>query len=477
MGSRSIFPAMFVRLSRVGSFWICLNMAAGVPAETNSLKLHLAVEGPDLRLSWHPAQGTKSFTVETTRHLVPADWRSLGADIEWPTTSTNIVIPRETTGTAWFRVLGWQSYARGSVETNVLVRSYTTPELQALLEAFPVPDITPRPVEAWKMIYTTVDPHGNPTRASALLAVPVGVTDALPMVAYQHGTSILREDVPSRLNTEGLLGVILAASSYIAVLPDYLGLGDSPGLHPFHHARSEATAVVDALRAARDSIAGVGATWNGQLFLCGYSQGGHATLAAQREIERFHTNEFTITASAPSAGAYDLSGTTLNDFLSGRVSPNPYYSVYFLAACIETYALASTFAEWLREPYNTTVPPLLDGMHSGSEINAVLPANPLEILRSDVLEQIRSNPDHPFREALRENDLYSGWVPRSPTRLHHCRADADVLIANSEMAYASFHAAGAPVDLVDPWPPGDHEFCAVVALLATKFWFDDKAAR
>jgi hypothetical protein len=238
-----------------------------------------------------------------------------------------------------------------------------------------------------------VDPHGNPNRASALLAVPVGVTDAMPMVAYPHGTSILREDVPSRLNTGGLLSVILAASSYIALLPDYLGLGDSPGLHPYHHARSEATAIVDALRAARDSIARLSATWNGQLFLCGYSQGGHATLAAQREIESLHTSEFTITASAPSAGAYDLSGTTLNDFLSGRVTPNPHYSVYFLAAYIETYALASSFAEWLREPYNTTVPSLLDGMHSGSEISAVLPANPMEILRPEVLDQIRSNPD------------------------------------------------------------------------------------
>jgi hypothetical protein len=271
--------------------------------------------------------------------------------------------------------------------------------------------------------------------------------------------------------------VIFAASSYIAVLPDYLGLGDSPGFHPYHHARSEATAVVDALRAARDSIASLATAWNGQLFLCGYSQGGHATLAAQREIESFHTHEFTITASAPSAGAYDLSGTTLNDFLSQRVSPNPYNSVYFLAAYVETYALASTFAEWLREPYNTTVPPLLDGTHRGSEINALLPANPLEILRPDVLEQIRSDPNHPLREALRENDLHTGWVPRSRTRLHHCRADADVLIANSELAYASFHAAGAPVELVDPWPPGDHGFCAVVALLATKFWFDDLATQ
>jgi hypothetical protein len=63
---------------------------------------------------------------------------------------------------------------------------------------------------------------------------------------------------------------------------------------------------------------------DGRLFLIGYSQGGHATAAAHRELEARHANEFTVTAAAPMAGALDLSGTALDDALQpgcGRECP------------------------------------------------------------------------------------------------------------------------------------------------------------
>ncbi|MBX3746660.1 MAG: hypothetical protein KF833_15230 [Verrucomicrobiae bacterium] len=111
-----------------------------------------------------------------------------------------------------------------------------------------MPGITPVPVTAWRLVYATVDPFGFPTQASALVVTPEVGEGAVPLVSYQHGTVTRRADVPSRLNDEADLGLILAAARYLVVMPDYLGLGDSPGRHPYHHAGSQATAVVDALR-------------------------------------------------------------------------------------------------------------------------------------------------------------------------------------------------------------------------------------
>ena len=37
-------------------------------------------------------------------------------------------------------------------------------------------------------------------------------------------------------------------------MPDYLGMGESPGLHPYVHGESEATATLDMIRAAREFI-------------------------------------------------------------------------------------------------------------------------------------------------------------------------------------------------------------------------------
>ncbi|MFN0074264.1 MAG: lipase family protein, partial [Chloroflexota bacterium] len=112
---------------------------------------------------------------------------------------------------------------------------------------------------------------------------------------------------------------VFASYGYAVVVADYLGLGSSPGYQAYCHARSEATCVVDALRAGKSLCASNNVTLNAQLFLAGYSQGGHVTMAAHRELETFHTNEFTVTASAPCAGPYDLGGVTIESLLT-RVS-------------------------------------------------------------------------------------------------------------------------------------------------------------
>jgi hypothetical protein len=243
-------------------------------------------------------------------------------------------------------------------------------------------------------------------------------------------------------------------------------------VQPYHHARSEATAAVDLLRAVRTWCSTNDVALNGQLFLAGYSQGGHATLTLQRELESYHGGEFTVTASAPMAGAYDLSGVTADDVLSGRPQPNPYYFGLLLAAYQDVYRLTNNLADWLVPPYDTTLPPLLRGTNTGSQINAAMPANVTSVLQPDVLAALRADLAHPLRLALRDNDLYR-WTPKSPTRLFHCSGDQDVPYANSEVALASFHNRGASqVSLEDPQPGADHTGCALPSLLAAQAWFD-----
>ena len=45
-------------------------------------------------------------------------------------------------------------------------------------------------------------------------------------------------------------------------------------------------------------------TTTDELFLLGYSEGGYATMALHRELQQFHSDEFTVTASAPMAGPW-----------------------------------------------------------------------------------------------------------------------------------------------------------------------------
>jgi hypothetical protein len=172
------------------------------------------------------------------------------------------------------------------------------------------------------------------------------------------------------------------------------------------------------------------------------------------------------------AGAYDLSGVTTSNFLSGAVAPNPYYFLYILAAYQSVYHLAPSLADLLMPPYDVTLPAKLAQNPTGAELNAILPGDPLQILKPQYLADFMSNPRHPLRLALQENDLYR-WRPRSPLHMYHCAGDHDVIVANSQVALASFQALGAPqVQLIDPNPALDHGGCSQPSLESAKAWFD-----
>jgi hypothetical protein len=374
----------------------------------------------------------------------------------------------------FFRVIGVPAARRGAILSAALSRTLTKATLAFLFGLAGV-NITPQyDVQCYDVVYETIDPLGARTRASGALLLPVNPPGLLPLVSYQHGTLTLTNDAPSSMDLSGevSVGIAFATTGYAAVVPDYLGLGASPGLHPYHHARSEATACVDMLRAARVFCANNNIGLTNKLFLLGYSQGGHSTMALLRELETYHTNEFTVTACAPMAGAYDLSGVTTTNFLSGASSPNPYYFFYLLAAYQNIYHFAPKLADLLTPPYDTTLPPLMDGAHDSAAINSAMPADPLQILKPQYLAEFRANPRHPLRLALFDNDLYR-WRPRSPMRMYHCAADQDVIIANSQVAFASFQALGAiQVQLIDPVPSADHSGCSQPSLTLAKAWFD-----
>ncbi len=391
----------------------------------------------------------------------------------WPVTSITAVSDLPADGEQFYRV----QYEpipgkRGRLISTRLVSTLSKAVIQFIFNQAGYPLTADKDVQYYAVTYETVDAQGFPTTASGALILPVGVTTPLPLASYQHGTVVEKGDVPSRLSTEGYIGVAFATSGYAAVLPDYLGLGDSTGVPSYHHSRSEATCVVDLLRAARAYCAANSITLNGKLFLAGYSHGGHATLAALREIEAHHAGEFQVTACAAGAGAYDLSGTTLQRFLQGNPVPNPYYYPYLAAAYVDVYGIANSLADLLQSPWKTTIPPLFDGKTADSTINAALPPNALDAFDPEWVEALKSGAEIPFLSAVRDNDLLD-WTPKSPLQLYHCSGDQDVVPANSKVAYDGFRSRGATqVQLLDPLPGADHSSCAEPTLLGIKAWFD-----
>ena len=169
--------------------------------------------------------------------------------------------------------------------SDTFLVSYTMQQVDSIYTANGIPTFAGEvnyPVSAYKIIYQTPNPSGDTTIASGALFIPQNVPCGAPIISYQHGTISKNANVPSKMGGEFVIGLVAAAHGYVVCMPDYLGMGDGPGFHPYTHAATEASAVLDLIRAGKTFCSNSGTPLNDQLFLMGYSQGGHATMALHK---------------------------------------------------------------------------------------------------------------------------------------------------------------------------------------------------
>ncbi|MCB0551871.1 MAG: hypothetical protein KDD19_30175, partial [Phaeodactylibacter sp.] len=298
-------------------------------------------------------------------------------------------------------------------------------------------------IDVYKVRYTTLDVHGQPDTASGALVVPQARDFALPIFIYQHGTSGAKDDTPSNLNiVDYEVPLAFGGVGFVSIAPDYLGLGESRGFHPYLHAATEASAAIDMLKAIGPYVEGQGQALNGQLFLAGYSQGGHASMALHRALQQDYSAEYPVTAAAHMSGPYSLANVMREYILSEEEYLFPGYIVRIIMGLNEYYQIYDDFSKVFREPYlgpaeayynnELTMGQLHDTLAQllSQEVGLV---QPKYIIQDSVRQNILDYPNHPVNLALAENDVYD-WAPESPTRLYYCIMDEQVLYTNSLLA-------------------------------------------
>ena len=448
-----------------------LLLAPALPLHGEDFRIAIDHSPTGAVLSWPALGSSYAYAAQQATTLGTRAWKFIAPVDQWPSTADRWHSGTTSPDRVFYRV---QAMERGGVVSSALLDSMSVVQINLLLTVLGIPIVAQNGISAYRITYETFDHRGLIARASGALVVPNGVSNA-PLVSYQHGTLCNDADALSLWATsERMIGVAIASDGYAVAMPDYIGIGTvSTGLHPYVHTRSEAVACVDMLRASSAFIASnLTLTLNGQLFLVGYSQGGHATAALHRELERYHTNEFKITASAPMAGPYDLSDTMRNVLLAPVSYSSPSYLPYVVLGYDEVYGFDESAEEIFVPPYSTNIASFFDGSMDCGAIDLVLPAVPSEALQAAYLAAFTNNVNHPLRVALRENDVYD-WAPVATTRLYHCSGDTTVPLTNSQIALSYFLSNGAvSVQLIDPSPGADHADCAIPAALAAKAWFD-----
>ncbi len=337
-------------------------------------------------------------------------------------------------------------------------------------------------VDLYKITYETPDIYGDLDTASGLFCLPSREDEllAFPHLIYQHGTVGSPDDVPSNLAGGYELALFWASVGYATSAADFLGLGEARGFHPYVHTRTEASAAIDLYFAVRDFITENGFFTNDQLFVTGYSQGGHAAAAVQQYIEAEAPNGISVTASAPMSGPYSIAGV-MRDFI---LSETPYFFPAYAPYTLLSYNLEfdlfddpnevfqPQIANWVSQfstysidlgTFNQNIITWLISNH-GSSVTRYM-------FTDEILMEIESDPDHPINQALADNDLTS-WAPQAPTRMYYCMADDQVPFMNSVVAETEMLALNAPdLEAIDVASDEDHGGCITPAVTAAYLFF------
>jgi len=340
-------------------------------------------------------------------------------------------------------------------------------------------------VKYYKVTYSSPDAKGNLDTLSGLLAVPSDQSKSFPRLVYQHGTSDCKTCVPSRYGStggdEGQIALLFAGMGYVALLPDYVGMGDGRGFQAYVHAATEASAAADMVRASNAWLSQNQYHANNQLFVTGYSQGGHGSMAFHHAVETNLSNEMTMTAAAHLSGPYSISGVMRNLILSPAVYQYPAYIPNTALSYQNVYGnLYNNLTDIFRQPYAGFIQQYRDGVISLGTLNSNLiqaltteygASIPRNMIRDSALMVIQNDLAHPVNQAFRDNDLYN-WAPQAPTRIFYCTADDQVPYLNSVVARDTMLANGAPnLVVTDVNTTADHGGCVVPALTNTLLFF------
>ncbi|MDH8700911.1 hypothetical protein M2138_000245 [Dysgonomonadaceae bacterium PH5-43] len=314
-------------------------------------------------------------------------------------------------------------------------------------------------VNCYKVSYYTEYPKGTKIKASGALIISKSFNPEFPTIVYNHGT-VTEKEAPSisvssisNYNIELFLGIALASAYNCAVLlPDYIGYGESNNIiHPYIHKESLGQAGLDMVRAFEEYADNTkGLTFNNDLFITGYSEGGNASLALHEKIENTNNSGLYIYKTVAGSGSYD-NVSFAKEFLAQDIT----LDAHFISSYLWTFNMYKT---------NYNYSKAYDKVFSESD-NALLKANNYDLAYFHTEElDINTNPKLLFNEDFRQgvidgsdtelinilnkNSFFS-FAPKDSVVLIYGTADDWVFPSNSINTYNSIKELGGKARVVE----------------------------
>ena len=297
-------------------------------------------------------------------------------------------------------------------------------------------------VGVYRISYRTSLADGTPVTASGIVYVPSQLTAAerpYPLLSYQHSTAFSSAEAPSGATFPSptlSYPLYFATNGYIVACPDYVGYGASEQIpHEYEYHQALAQATVDMLLATKEFLAKKGLVWSEQVFMAGYSEGGYATLSAQKMLEEKYASQLHLAGSSCGAGPYAMSD--FFSYLTQQTTPGGvanYIYVWETLCYNQIYGLQKPISYYFKSPYAEQISKSLDNTRM---MTVSFDKICTDQFRADVRDQ-----SSPFRQALNDNDL-TNWTAQTPTQLIHSEQDEIIPFLTTQQTYNALRQRGS----------------------------------
>jgi hypothetical protein len=343
---------------------------------------------------------------------------------------------------------------------------------------------------------------------SGLVVLPRGGAPK-GLVIYNHGTTADPNVSPSRYTGGAkpaeVESVILAFASggYAVAMPDYLGLGDHKGAHPYPLGNINSRSAIDLIEPARTLAERQNVNVGSRLFVTGYSEGGAVAMWTVRNLEQKSSVMtplslrnlgqksgaiYDVFAAAAMEGPYDLSGSTRDWLLDEPTDQEGFVIRLYLMSYMVYYFHKNRgvkLTDYFKPLMALAVSQAYGANRSDEDIVKRLAVTAV-LMRSknsidNVITQRFKNAlqtldsSDPVISEMRKNDVYD-WKPRTKMLLVTLKEDKIVDPSNTEKVFLTMRRNGVGDAMLRKYVINDlslnHLTAVAPALIQARLFFD-----
>lgn len=194
--------------------------------------------------------------------------------------------------------------------------------------------------------YRSYDPDGTPLVIYGRAYVPDAPRGKLPVWAFSSGTTGIGDQCAGSLEQPQVINwanydshmMAYATQGYASVITDYEGMRDPGRIHHYMVGELEGRAVLDGIRALRRLSQAAGRVDVANVFLGGYSQGGHAAYWADK-IQPSYASDLTVRGVVGFGPVMNVKGTLTDVTRAANIN---WFGPYVL----------TSYADYYRHDYN-----------------------------------------------------------------------------------------------------------------------------